>query len=245
MKLFKSFNFCQRESQVFQENTAYMLNLYKVHKSFTLFGNADLLTDYEQILVDEILNDGLVQSLRKIFFTNSEKLRRDATYMRGMNFFITGIKDQDLALKFFDMAVEHFSKYTDAYALTRMYIKWENAPEWVQYWIALPSRKAVFSDQKPILNQDGTAWLFPNGSKQIEAENMHYIGDWRKLIAKRSVQPYTMVVSKNFKASQYRNQYNEDITYEQALNEGVILSPLSSNFSHLSRSLDLQMSISN
>jgi len=74
---------------------------------------------------------------------------------------------------------------------------------------------------------------------------MHYIGDWRKLIAKRSVQPYTMVVSKNFKASQYRNKYNEDITYEQALNEGVILSPLSSNFSHLSRSLDLQMSISN
>lgn len=244
MKLFKSFNFCQRESQVFQENTAYTLNLYKGHKSFTLFGNADLLTDYEQILVDEILNDGLVQSLREIFFTNSKKLRRDATYMRGMNFFITGIKDQDLALKFFDIAVQHFAKYTDAYALTRMYIKWADAPEWVQYWIAMPSRKAVYSDQEPILNQDRTAWLFPKGSKQIVAENMHYIGDWRKLITKRSVQPHTMLVSKNFKATQYRNKHNKDITYEEALNEGVILSPLSTSFSYMSRSLDLQMSIS-
>lgn len=244
MKLFKSFNFCQQETQVFQERSAYTLNLYKAHKSFTLFGNADLLNDYEQILVDEILNDGLVQSLQEIFCTNPKKLRRDAAYMRGMNFMIKGIKDQDLALKFFDIAVEHFAKYSDAYALTRMYIKWGDAPDWVKYWIAMPSRKALYSDQEPILNHDRTAWLFPKGSKQIEANNMHYIGDWRKLITKRSDQPYSMVVSKNFKASQYRNKYNEDITYEEALNEGVILSPLSRSFSGMTRSLDLQMSIS-
>lgn len=222
MKNFRSYQFHQEGDGCVMP---YTLNMYVNRNIFAIFGNADLLGPYEEMLCEEILNDGLAQSLEQMFEDHPKMLTQKATFIRGMNFMITGIKGQEMADKFFDTAVKHFSKYLNAYSLTRMHIVWEKAPEWAKFWVALPQFKAVFSDQKPVLNKEQTAWVFPNNSIQVEADNMNYVGDWRKLIAERGGKYSSIVISKNFKASQYRDQYCREISYEEAMNENLILCP--------------------
>ncbi len=239
MKKFKSYNFRQ-EGECCE--MPYTLTMYKNKNIFTIFGNADLLGTYEELLCREILNDGLAQALEKMFYDNPKMLTRKATFMRGMNFMITGIKGQEMADKFFDTAVQHLSKYVNAYSLTRMYIIWKDAPEWANFWVAAPEHKGIFSDQEPVLNKEQTAWVFPSNSIQEEAKNMRYVGDWRKLIAERGEQPCSVVIFRNFKASQYRDQYHNEITYEQALEKSLILNSETNNaFESFVSTRDIQL----
>lgn len=227
MQKTRSFDFCQDGGG---NKTPYTLNMYKHRNIFSIIGNGDLSATYEELLWEEILNDGLAQALESLFMNNPKMLTRNAQYIRGLNFSIHGIKGQEMADKFFDTAVEHFSKYTNAYSFTRLSIKWEEAPEWAKYWVAMPKYKAVFSDQKPILNEDQSAWEFPKDSLQVEAHNMHYVGDWRKLIAERTEKPYGIVMFKGFKASHYRDEYLNEITYEEALEDNVIINAENAKF---------------